>query len=98
MSPAYDLLNTRMHVEDEVFALEGLLSRKDAQGTIYTQFTTLAEKIELTEKQFSTIMKTMLGGAEHVEQFVKASFLNEQSKRNYFQAYQRRLKRLKPKL
>ncbi|MAZ25857.1 MAG: phosphatidylinositol kinase [Cytophagaceae bacterium] len=98
LSPAYDLLNTRMHVEDEVFALEGLLSRKDAQGTIYTQFTTLAEKIELTEKQFSTIMKTMLGGAEHVEQFVKASFLNEQSKRNYFQAYQRRLKRLKPKL
>ncbi len=97
LSPAYDLLNTRMHVDDAVFALDGLLPRKDAQGTIHNQFTTLADKIELTEKQFNKIMSTMLGGAEQVEQLVQASFLNEQSKRNYLQAYRRRLKRFKPK-
>lgn len=96
LSPAYDLLNTRMHVEDDIFALEGLLPKQDAQGTIYSQFTKLAEKIALTEQQFSNIMNTMLNGEAQVEQLVKASFLNEQSKRNYLQAYQTRLKRLKP--
>ncbi|MEH6658132.1 HipA domain-containing protein [Leeuwenhoekiella marinoflava] len=98
LSPAYDLLNTRMHVEDEVFALAGLLPKQDTHGTIYAQFTKLAEKIEMTEKQFNKIMHTMLDGAGQVEQLVQASFLNESSKRNYLQAYQRRLKRLKPKL
>ena len=98
LSPAYDLLNTRMHVEDDTFALEGLLPKQFAQGTVYAQFTTLAEKIDLTEKQFSNIMNTMLDGDDQVERLVKASFLNEKSKRNYLQAYQARLKRLKPNL
>ena len=52
----------------------------------------------LTEQQFSNIMNTMLNGEAQVEQLVKASFLNEKSKRNYLQAYQTRLKRLKPNL
>lgn len=96
LSPAYNLLNTRMHVEDDVFALEGLLPKRDAQGTIYSQFETLAEKTALTEKQFHSVFENMLNHAKEIEALVHASFLDEKSKRNYLQGYKTRFKRLNP--
>lgn len=95
LSPAYDLLNSRIHVEDSDFALEdGLLPNKQAQGSIANQFLFLAEKAELNEKQVSKIFQLITGNSEHVEKLVFASFLSEKTKRNYVQSYQRKLKRL----
>jgi serine/threonine-protein kinase HipA len=95
LSPAYDLLNSRLHIEDNDFALDdGLLPRNLAQGKIGLQFAQLAEKAEIPEQTFQGIMAFMVSKSEFVEKMVSASFLNDTSKRNYFQSFQGRLKQL----
>ena len=95
LSPAYDLLNSRIHIEDKDFALDdGLLPRNLAQGKIALQFSKLAEKVEISEKTFQDIMSLMISKSDLVKKMVAASFLNETTKRNYFQSFQGRLKQL----
>ena len=95
LSPAYDLLNSRIHIEDKEFALDdGLLPKKLAQGKIGLQFAKLAGEAEISEKTFQEIMKLMMTKSELVEKMVAASFLNDSTKSNYFQSYQGRLKQL----
>jgi len=95
LSPAYDLLNSRIHIEDKDFALDdGLLPRNLAQGKIKQQFLLLAENTGLSEKQTTNIFNLLISRSELVENLIAASFLNESTKRNYWQAYQTRLKRL----
>ena len=95
LSPAYDLLNTRIHVDDSIFALdEGLLPKSISQTNIAGQFKTLAEQVELKSKQLDQIMTTMLENSEEVTRLAKASFLEESTKRNYIQDYHYRLKQL----
>ncbi|MEN7550078.1 HipA domain-containing protein [Rapidithrix thailandica] len=95
LSPAYDLLNSRIHIEDKDFALDdGLLPRNLAQGKISQQFFLLAEQAGLNEKQANNALNMLASGSEKVEKLVAASFLNESAKRNYWQAYLTRLKRL----
>lgn len=95
LSPAYDLLNSRIHIEDKDFALDdGLLPRNLAQGKIGKQFAKLAEKAEISDKTFQEIMAFMISKSDLVEKKVAASFLNDTTKRNYFQSFQGRLKQL----
>lgn len=95
LSPAYDLLNSRIHIEDKDFALDdGLLPRNLAQGKIRQQFLILAENAGLSEKQSTDTFNLLISRSELVENLIAASFLNESTKRNYWQAYQTRLKRL----
>jgi len=50
LSPAYDLLNSRIHIDDKDFALDdGLLPGKLAQGKIGKQFSKLAENAEISD-------------------------------------------------
>jgi serine/threonine-protein kinase HipA len=95
LSPAYDLLNSRIHVEDKDFALDdGLLPRNLAQGKIGFQFAKLAEKVEISEKIFQDIMTLMRSHSDSVEKMVAASFLDNSTKRNYLQSFQGRFKQL----
>lgn len=95
LSPAYDLLNTRLHIEDSDFALDGgLLPAHLAQTHVAGQFKVLAEQVGLSSKQFNTIMASMLNGSDQVDTLTMASFLDEKTKKNYLQAYQARLKKL----
>lgn len=95
LSPAYDLLNSHIHIDDKDFALDdGLLPRNLAQGKISTQFATLAENSGISKNIFNDIMKLMASKSNDVEKLVAASFLNDTTKRNYWQSYQRRLKQL----
>jgi serine/threonine-protein kinase HipA len=95
LSPAYDLLNSGIHVVDKDFALDdGLLPKKQAQGNVMQQFTVLAEMAGINSKVFGGIVTRMLSGPEHVEQLIFASFLDEATKRNYLQAYQGRFRQL----
>ena len=95
LSPAYDLLNTRIHVDDSNFALEGgLVPKSMAQTTIAGQFKILAEKVEIKPKQFDTIMAGMMENSEEVNRLSNASFLEKSTQRNYIQDYQYRLKQL----
>jgi serine/threonine-protein kinase HipA len=96
LSPAYDLLNSRMHIDDKDFALDdGLLPRNLAKGKIGLQFAKLADKAEISEKSFQDMMTLMTSKTELVEKMIDASFLNAASKINYLQLYQGRLKQLK---
>jgi len=95
LSPAYDLLNSRIHIHDRDFALEdGLLPKRLAQGKIGRQFFILAEQAKIIEKQAKDIFDQLTSGSEKVEKMIAASFLNESTKRNYLQAYRTRLKRI----
>ncbi|NOU46355.1 MAG: HipA domain-containing protein [Bacteroidales bacterium] len=95
LSPAYDLLNSHMHVEDKDFALDdGLLPKNMAQGKISVQFAILAESAGIREKIFNDIMELILSKSILVNKMITASFLNDTSKRNYWQSYQGRLKQL----
>lgn len=95
LSPAYDLLNSHIHVNDKPFALyDGLLPRNLAKGKMYSQFAVLAETVGISSKNFRKIMDDMLSNSIKVENMISASFLNETTKRNYLQSYQKRLKRL----
>ncbi len=96
LSPAYDLLNSRIHVEDRDFALdEGLLPKNLAQGKIISQFRVLSEKAGIDKKVFDEILNAMLNQTGLVEKLTFSSFLDEKTQRNYFQSYQMRLKKLK---
>jgi len=95
LSPAYDLLNSRIHIEDRDFALEdGLLPRELAQGKIRRQFAILAERAGIKEKIFNDILTLMISQSLLVKKMTFSSFLNERTKKYYWQSYQNRLKQL----
>ena len=95
LSPGYDLLNSRIHVDDKDFALDdGLLPKNLAQGQISHQFSSLAESASIKPKIFNDIMSLMISKSNLVEKMIVASFLNDATKRNYWQSYQGRLKQL----
>lgn len=95
LSPAYDLLNSRIHIEDKDFALDdGLLPKDLGQGKIIQQFAILSEQAGISSKIFNDIMNLMVSQSDNVEKLITASFLNDTTKRNYKQSYQGRLKQL----
>lgn len=95
LSPAYDLLNSRIHVVDKDFALEdGLLPQNLAVGKISRQFSIIAEHAEISKKIFNDILTLVLSQSDLVEKMTTSSFLDERTKRNYWQSYQGRLKQL----
>ena len=96
LSPAYDLLNTRIHIEDSDFALsQGLFPK--AQGRIRQQFITLAEACGLPQEEVLIILEQMTSHSQEVAQLVSLSFLSPRLQRNYLQHYQYRVKRLSTK-
>ncbi|MDB5155133.1 MAG: phosphatidylinositol kinase [Mucilaginibacter sp.] len=98
LSPAYDLLNSRVHINDRDFALDdGLLPKSMAQGKLSHQFRILAEQAGIAEKVFGEMMELMLSQFEAVERFTFSSFLDETTQRHYWRSYQARLKQLQKK-
>ncbi len=96
LSPAYDLLNSKLHIDDTYFALEdGLLPKNLAQGKISLQFKILSEKAGIHPTIYTDILDTMLNKTDSVKTLIFSSFLDEKMQRHYFQAYQTRLNRLK---
>lgn len=97
-SPAYDLLNTGFHINDEYFALEdGLLrtgnyhnpgrpGRKD--------FLLLASRLGLIEKRVDRILTAFATEQKSVEVLTGLSFLPTNAQRTYLAAYHRRRKSL----
>ena len=95
LSPAYDLLNSRMHIDDHDFALEeGLLPPAKSQGKIAAQFLVLANLSGINEIQVDKILGLLTSKREDVLSLINQSFLSEKLKRNYEQAYLTRLKKL----
>ena len=96
LSPAYDLLNSRIHIDDKDFALdEGLIPARMGQGNVAKQFRWLADYAGIPEKQKNAIMALMVSKTEQVTNLIHASFLKDRIKRSYLQGYQLKLKKLR---
>lgn len=96
LSPAYDLLNTKIHIDDADFALkDGLLPKSISKGKIIDQLFLLGENAEMTEKSIIKVLQNLTSKEDQVEDLINKSFLSDKLKRNYLQSYQRRLKKLK---
>lgn len=95
LSPAYDLLNSRIHIEDKDFALEqGLLPPSLTQGKVKEQFYKLGKLAGISNKQIDLATKNITSHQEKVAVLINASYLNDKTKKNYLQAYQTRLRKL----
>ena len=96
LSPAYDLLNTKIHIEDADFALkDGLLPKSNSKGKVIDQLMVLGEKAGMTEKSIIKVLQNLTSKEDQVVDLINKSFLSDKLKRNYLQSYQRRLKKLK---
>lgn len=95
LSPAYDLLNSRMHMEDQDFALDGgLLPQELLKGKIANHFIILGEQAGIPKKVIEKICKALTSNEHEVESLITSSFLDDKSKRDYTQQYQSRLNKL----
>ncbi|WP_303922535.1 type II toxin-antitoxin system HipA family toxin [Draconibacterium sediminis] len=102
LSPAYDLLNTRIHVDDSDFALsKGLFSdafQSEAMEKNHhpglDDFRELAKRFEMQEKRSDKILAAYTQLQPMVEELTQRSFLNEKTKRAYLLHYQTRRNRL----
>jgi serine/threonine-protein kinase HipA len=95
LSPAYDLLNSRIHIEDKDFALDdGLLPPALAKGKVHEQFHKLGEIAGINKKLIDRIFSQLTSKKEEVLSLIKHSYLSDKLKRNYEQAYLTRLKKL----
>jgi serine/threonine-protein kinase HipA len=96
LSPAYDLLNTEMHLAEIDFALQGgLYPKSQYQGKILNQFLQLGKLAHIPEKMLERLLAQLLSNSIMVERLIRSSFLDETGQKSYYQAYQGRLKRLK---
>jgi serine/threonine-protein kinase HipA len=102
LSPAYDLINTRLHVDDTDFALNGGLFADDYKSEAYkktghagkTDFIELAKRIEIAKSRTVKVLSLFLEKQSSVEMLVKHSFLSEANKRGYYLMYETRLNSL----
>ena len=98
LSPAYDLINSRMHVDDSDFAFsKGLFSDKFKSTTFKKNghagkedFLELAKRIGMNEKRTEKILQLFLEKHALMETLVSHSFLNDADKRGYLLEYNRR--------
>jgi serine/threonine-protein kinase HipA len=96
LSPAYDLLNTKIHVDDTDFALNGGLFSNGFQSEAMRKsnhpglhdFQELAGRFEIDEKRRDRILKPFLQVQPMVEELTRRSFLNEKTKRAFILYYQ----------
>jgi len=103
LSPAYDLLNTSLHIHDETFALEDGLFAKKFYSEIYRQtgnpcqedFINFGRMINIPDIQIEKIMNDFLTFQPFVRELTERSFLNEKTKRIYIRGYEERLARLR---
>ena len=102
LSPAYDLVNSRIHVDDSDFALKKGLFVDDYKTEYYqktnhpgkSDFVELAKRIEIPEKEINFILSPFLTEQEKVEQLIVRSFLDDKCKRAYLLDYRTRRNRL----
>ena len=91
LSPAYDLLNTRMHVADTYFALKkGLLKDGSVRNPGKTDFINFGKIIGIKENRISKLYSAILDHKDEVKLMVDKSFLSEKAKKGYLIHYNTR--------
>ncbi len=101
LSPAYDLMNTAIHVQDEDFALQGGLMPQAEHSEIYshsghpckTDFITFANRVGVLPKKRDAIISLFSEYHPLLDALIDRSFLDDKTKRMYKRSYQERLSR-----
>ncbi|MEN9457575.1 MAG: hypothetical protein RL135_136, partial [Bacteroidota bacterium] len=99
LSPAYDLINTRLHVDDTDFALDKGLFEDNYQSETFKKtfhrgkqdFEEFAKRIGVSENRIEKLLEPFLMKQKTVETLVNSSFLNTPNKRGYLMDYSSRL-------
>lgn len=102
LSPAYDLINTRIHIDDSDFALDKGLFKDNFQSESYqknghatfTDFIEFGKRIGINESRIFKLSTPFIKTQPKVEILTQNSFLNEKCKRAYLLHYSARLKKL----
>jgi len=102
LSPAYDLVNTRIHVDDSDFALDGGLFKDDFEsgekkknnGVGLADFLEFAKRLEIKDNRINKLIEPFLVKQPFVESLINKSFLNDPTKRAYLLHYQTRRNQL----
>jgi serine/threonine-protein kinase HipA len=95
LSPAYDLINSRMHVDDSDFAFSKGLFADDFKSTAYRKnnhpckadFIEFGKRIGVSEKRIEKLMQPFMERNTFQEKLVKRSFLDDANKRGYQTMY-----------
>lgn len=95
LSPAYDLINTKLHVDDTDFGLnKGLFADNYKSGAFKinghpskTDFIEFAKRIGVAETRIEKLVGPFLERQQQVEKLIKNSFLSEPEKRGYLFMY-----------
>ncbi len=106
LAPAYDLLCTRLHINDGDFGLDDRLYEDDYKHTsfshygyhAYDDFYDFGIKIGLVPKRIQAFMANFLSKKEQVEQLVSQSFLAADMQELYLNFYNDKLQRLSKSL
>jgi serine/threonine-protein kinase HipA len=92
----YDLLNTKMHVDDSDFALNKGLFADNYKSDLYKKsnypnkndFEEFGRRIGVSENRIEKLMTPYLEKQPFVEVFIGRSFLTDVNKRSYLMMYQ----------
>jgi len=95
LSPAYDLINTKLHVDDTDFALNKGLFADDYKSVQYKKnghpskcdFVEFARRIGVAESRIEKLLNPFLEKHTFIETLVNHSFLTETNKRGYLLMY-----------
>ena len=95
LSPAYDLIDTRLHVDDTDFALTALFADKFQSRALKINghasaedFREFGKRIGVQPKRIDKLLAPFLSKQEQVESLISRSFLNEPAKTGYLMHYQ----------
>lgn len=95
LSPAYDLINTKLHVDDSDFALDKGLFADDFRSDQFrksghpskSDFTEFARRTGVAESRIEKLLYPFMERQPWVETLISRSFLTEANKRGYLQMY-----------
>lgn len=106
LTPAYDLVNTRLHVDDSDLALTNGLYNKDYDYASYAHygfyafddFLEFGLRIGLIKQRAKRMILHFLNKTDEVKNLVKKSFLSDSMKEKYIVLYTDKLNRLSKSL
>lgn len=102
LSPVYDVIDTRIHVDDTNFALNGGLIKEELRSAGYKRtgnpehadFITFGTTIGVSNKRIEKILTPFCQRQEMVEALINHSYLNDSTKRAYLLHYNTRRNQL----
>lgn len=103
LAPAYDLLNTHLHIDDSDFALSRSLFREEEKLEFLKfndkingrYFEAFGKRIGVSEKRVAEILTQFTAQYPLTEQLIEAYFILPDTQKIYLAEYRQRINRLK---